>query len=196
MLRLLQAFRFADNDSEHIRRLLHWAEFPEGARLADLGAGTGYVAQHIAQLRPDISICLIDSNGDALKQAGEQFVRHCADICQIPETDGSFDAAICCYAIGYVDAVTFFRELRRLLKPGGVAFIVDMVPRDAGEREVSLFGYSIFVRERLEQSATAAGMTLDFYLEPHDPSGGDATGIPGFSTMFADVSPAIWRFRA
>jgi len=195
MLQVLQAFRFADTDAGHVERLLHWADLPAGARLVDLGAGSGFVASHIAQSRPDISICLVDKSEAMLARSAGHFATHCADLRVIPEADGSFDATICCYAVGYVDARQAFAEMRRLVKPGGVVFIVDMIPRLPGASEVLLFGYKVRSRATLEASAVACGLRLDFYMEPVDHSGGAASGIPGFDILFADVSPAIWRFR-
>lgn len=58
-LEILQAFRFGASDRDHVARLLHWAEFAPNARVVDLGAGDGIIAQHMAALRPDLQFCLV-----------------------------------------------------------------------------------------------------------------------------------------
>jgi ubiquinone/menaquinone biosynthesis C-methylase UbiE len=195
MLQLLQAFRFADTDTGHVDRLLHWADLPAGSRLVDLGAGTGFVSKHIAQSRPDISLCLVDNNEAMLGLSAGSFTTHCADLCAVPEADGSFDAAICCYAIGYADTDQVFAEMRRLVRPGGVVFIVDIMPRLSGAGELRLFGYKVRSRAMIEAAAVSQGLRLDFYMEPFDHSNGTVAGIPDLGILFAEVLPVIWRFR-
>ena len=195
-LSILQAFRFADSDEDHVKRLLHWAELPVGAEVVDLGAGSGYVAARMVADRPDLSICMVDSNQDLLESAYGRFRKHCADICNVPEPDKTFDGATCCYAIGYVDAHSFFKEVHRLVRPGGVVFIVDMVPASSTVEATSLFGYTIRSHALIEQCAKSAGLSLDFYMEPRDHSNWGAAQFPWYFTMlFGDLRPAIWRFR-
>jgi ubiquinone/menaquinone biosynthesis C-methylase UbiE len=195
MLSLLQAFRFADNESDHIKRLLHWADLPIGAATLDLGAGSGFVAAQMLDSRQDLSICLVDKTQTELERADPRLRRHCADICNVPEADKTFDAVICCYAVGYVDAYKFFAEVHRLLRAGGVAFIVDMVPDSPTAEQTSLFGYTIRSRTLLERCASAGGLRPDFYMEPTDDSGWGESHIPGFKILFGEVRPAIWRFK-
>jgi ubiquinone/menaquinone biosynthesis C-methylase UbiE len=195
-LPILQAFRFADTDCEHINRLLYWADFPSNSNVVDLGSGSGFVAAHMCEIRPDLSFCLVDNSQVQLDLADLRFRKHCSDICSVPELDNSFNALICSYAIGYVDTDCFFREVARLVQPGGIIFIVDMIPVSHDLEHQFLFGYTVRSRSVLENSAKAVGLTMDFYMEPIDNSGWGETQFSGYFNMFfGDVSPAIWRFR-
>ncbi len=196
MLSILQAFRFAGNDDDHVKRLLHWAELPVGAETLELGAGSGYVAAQMLANRPDLSICLVDKNKSLLDRADNRFRKHCADICEVPEPDKNFDAVVCCYAIGYVDAHRFFDEVYRLVRVGGIAFIVDMAPDSSTVECTSLFGYTVRSHTSIERSAKSAGLNLDFYMEPKDHSDWGESQFPGyFKILFGEVRPAIWRFK-
>lgn len=194
-LSVRQAFRFATTELGHIGRLLGWAELPIGARVLDLGAGNGCLAAQMRARRPDLTFCLVDQDRLALDSAGAGWHTHCADICTVPEPDDAFDAVICCYAMGYVPQVDFFREVARLARSGAPLFIVDMVPLDEPYRSRSLFGYAIRDRTSVEAQAAAAGLTLDFYMEPADDRRWGETQFPGyFQILFGDLRPAIWRF--
>lgn len=190
-----QAFRFAPTDHEHIDRLLGWADLPARANVLDLGAGNGSIAAHMKTGRPDLSFCLVDKDPRALDGAGVEFRKHCADICSVPAPDNTFDAVICCYAMGYAPLADFFIEVSRLARRAAPVFIVDLVPLAERNGSQSLFGYAIHDRTSVELQAASAGLNLDFYMEPKcDGSWGEAQ-FPGyFKIFFGDVRPAIWRF--
>lgn len=195
MLHLLQAFRFADNDVDHVRRLVHWAELPHGAAVVDLGGGAGFVASQMLDNRADLAICVVDHDSNALARADRRLQTCHGELTAVPLPDRGFDAAICCYAAGYVDPAAFFGEVHRLLVPGGVAFIVDMVPIDPDRAMVALFGYAIRARGPVETAAAVAGLRLDVFIEPVDARGWGETQWPGyFHIFFGNVRPAIWRF--
>jgi len=192
-----QAFRFAPTDAGHIRRLLGWADLPAAAQVLDLGAGDGSTAAQMQECRPDLSFCLVDKarTVGAGRLNGPRWRTHCADLCSVPESDAAFDAVLCSYAKGYAVGAEFFREVSRLARPGAVVFIVDMVPRASVRPPVALFGYTIDARAIVEAEAGAAGLVLDFYMEPLDNSGFGEARFPGlFELFFDEVRPAIWRF--
>jgi len=190
-----QAFRFASTDHEHIDRLLVWADLPVRALVLDLGAGTGTIAVRMKTRRPDLSFCLVDKDPEALEGAGPEFRKHFADICSVPEPDNTFDAAICCYAIGYAPLADFFREVVRLLRRAAPVFIVDLGPLEGAKGPQSLFGYAIHDRASVELQAASAGLALDFYMEPKDNRCWGEAQFPGFfNIFFGDVRPVIWRF--
>jgi len=194
-MQLLQAFRFADTDIDHVRRLIRWAELPAGAAVVDLGGGAGFLATRILADRPDLSICVVDRDASALARADPQLETCHGTLTAVPLPDCRFNVAVCCYAAGYVDPAAFFREVYRLLAPAGVAFIVDMVPREPDRTVIALFGYAIRARGPVEAAAAAAGLRLDIFIEPVDASGWGESQWPGyFDIFFGDVRPAIWRF--
>lgn len=194
-LRVLQAFRFAPTEPEHINRLLTWAELPAAGRILDLGSGNGCIAAQMRAQRPDLTFCLVDKDQLALDSAGSEWQTHCTDICSVPEPDNAFDAVICFYAMGYVSQVDFFHEVARLARVAAPVFIVDMVPIHHADRALSLFGYAIRDRASVESQAESVGLKLDFYMEPTDDGTWGESQFPGyFHIFFGDLRPAIWRF--
>ena len=193
---VLQAHRFAEDDLAHIRRLTLWADIPNGSRVVDMGSGIGEVARLWTLLQPQIDFCLVNISPVQLAMSPPNMERHCCDMLDVPETDEAFDAAICLFAIGHVDRFKAFREMARLVKPGGVVFLYDMVRVSGDNRQMEQIGYRVDGRSAMEGYADMAGLQLDLYLEPVDQGwfGPRAMG-EDFDRYFGDVKPAIWRFR-
>jgi 2-polyprenyl-3-methyl-5-hydroxy-6-metoxy-1,4-benzoquinol methylase len=59
------------------------------------------------------------------KRAGLDIQVAVADAESLPFEDGSFDLITCAGSLSYVDHSTFFRHIKRLLKPGGYFVCVD-----------------------------------------------------------------------
>lgn len=106
-------------------------------KVADLGGGTGATARVMVEQWPDTHIDVVTLSplqieiGKERSRTPEQVRRihwHCCDYEHTALKSSSFDA-ICliessCYAAG-ADKKELFREILRLLKPGGVFVIVD-----------------------------------------------------------------------
>lgn len=105
-----------------------------GMRLIDCGCGPGSITVDLAETVAPGAVVGIDIRADALEH-GRQLTRERgvanvdfqeASIFQLPYPDGSFDAAWACAVIQHLDApLDALREMRRVLKPGGVVGIVD-----------------------------------------------------------------------
>ncbi|UVE19061.1 methyltransferase domain-containing protein [Pseudomonas sp. LS44] len=104
------------------------------ARLLDLGCGAGHVSFHVAPLvgevvAYDLSAQMLDVVSAAAQERGlanirtEQGAAEC-----LPFADGSFDFVFSRYsAHHWSDVGQALREVRRVLKPGGVAAFIDVV---------------------------------------------------------------------
>jgi ubiquinone/menaquinone biosynthesis C-methylase UbiE len=103
-------------------------------RLIDCGCGPGSITVALAQaVAPGVAIG-IDFREDALAQ-GRRLAREreianvafqAATVYQLPYADGSFDAAFACAVLQHLAApLAALRELRRVLKPGGVIGVAD-----------------------------------------------------------------------
>ena len=194
--RVLQAHRFAQNDLEHVRRLTLWADLPNDARVVDMGSGVGEVASIWNKFQPDIEFVLVNISPLQLELSPPGMARYCCDMTDVPEPDQAFDAAICCFSIGHVNRSEAFREMARLVKPGGIVFIYDMVRVSGDNSRLLELAYRVDGRNDMEVCARLADLHLDFYLEPVDEGwfGPVAMG-EDFDHYFGDVKPAIWRFR-
>lgn len=111
------------------------ALLPEDAVVADLGCGTGFVA---SQLAPWVGRVIgVDGSAAMLKAAGRRTdelpnveLRR-GDLTAIPVEDRTCDAALLLLVLSYVpEAPPVLRELARILKPGGRAVVVDLLPHD------------------------------------------------------------------
>ena len=188
--RLLHIHRFADTESGHLARLLQWAEIPPKARVIDLGCGTGEMARQWSRLRPDLDWVLVNLSPVQLAYAPATMRQHCVDMRQVPEEDGAFDVALCCFAIGHEDAGEVYDEMARLLTPGGVAFVYDMTCDTGVHAGVRQLDYAVSTREAMETAGRESGLRLDVYLEPTS----TATHWVEATGHFAGTTPGIWRW--
>jgi len=193
--RLFQMFRFAPTEREHIARLLGWAELPDGARVIDLGCGTGEMVRVMHAIRPDLLFTLVNLSPVQLAYADPAMPQHCEDFDAVSEGNGTFDAAFLCFALGHsADRAKTLCEAHRLLKAGGILFIVDMVRWDGdGHAMQRLVEYT--VDDAAAIPTDAVGFRLDFTMKPEDYDGyGVRTFGASFYDIFAGVDPAVWRF--
>lgn len=114
-------------------RVLEVLALRPGERVADLGCGPGLLALDMGeQVGADGSVDGIDFSTSMIPLAQ----RRCADlpwvrlrsgdVGQLPYADGAFDAAVCTQVYEYVaDLEGALRELRRVLRPGGRALVMD-----------------------------------------------------------------------
>lgn len=130
--RMLQPFRFADDDRGHVEALLSVADFPFGGRVLDVGCGVGECARLMQRARPDLDFVLVNFSARQLADCPEHFEQHLADAHALPFADESFDAVMFNAALGNMDAEVALAEAVRVLKPGGVLFLNE-VARVAGD---------------------------------------------------------------
>lgn len=102
----------------------HWyalAAIGSGRRVLDVGCGNGLLLQHLASRfdeRVGVDFALSEH---ALSLRAEGIEMICADVAQgLPFDAGQFDAVASLDVLEHVfDPLTFLRELRRVLRPGG-----------------------------------------------------------------------------
>tara|TARA_R100001377_G_scaffold31964_1_gene17443 strand:- start:150 stop:791 length:642 start_codon:yes stop_codon:yes gene_type:complete len=192
-VRVFQIHRFAGSEFHHVKRLERWAEIPHGARVADLGCGVGEVSRIFKEIRPDLSFCLVNISETQLLHADHTMQQYACSFLNVPEPDESFDAVLFCFSIGHEDHAVAMSEARRLLRPGGILFIYDMV-RSFGDNEIMAdVNYAVLPKKYME--SVSEGFCLDYYMEPFD-NGSYGKQILGddYSKFFDGTLPAIWRF--
>jgi SAM-dependent methyltransferase len=117
-----------------MRWIAEQVDFQPSMDVLDLAAGTGIFARTVAkQVR---SVVALDLTEEMLARGRERaseegltnvtFVQGPAET--LPFNDGTFDVVVTRYSVHhFVDPLPIFREVRRVLRPGGVALLVDMV---------------------------------------------------------------------
>lgn len=131
--------------------------------VADLGCGTGALLE---QLSPFCARVIgVDNSEDMLAAARQRVSKlgnvdlRQGDLSSIPIDDASVDATMCVLTLSYVPEVSAaLLEARRVLRPGGRAVIVDVLPhhRDDFRRQMgqTRMGFS---EQELSNILTASG---------------------------------------
>ncbi|WP_027177846.1 class I SAM-dependent methyltransferase [Maridesulfovibrio bastinii] len=124
--------RFAPMYPLLARELVEKYDLKDG-RCLDIGTGSGALAIELAKLTT-LSITAIDAEADAVEMAKENCLQNglsensikfiTAPVENIPLDDSSFDIIISRGSVPFwSDYVAAFKEIKRLLAPGGVALI-------------------------------------------------------------------------
>jgi ubiquinone/menaquinone biosynthesis C-methylase UbiE len=110
---------------------------PAGAAVLDLAPGPGYFAVELARLGRyrvcglDISDSFVRISREQARLAGVEVDFRLGNAAAMPYPDASFDFLLCRAALkNFAQPVEALREMRRVLKPGGRALIIDL-RRDA-----------------------------------------------------------------
>ena len=122
--------RWADYVAATTAATLDAVRLPVGGALLDVGCGTGTLLHRAAERFPTASLAGADPSPAMLAVAGSKTpptidLREAA-AAALPWPDGSFDAAVTASALHcWPDAAAGLREMRRVLRPGGVAVVTD-----------------------------------------------------------------------
>ena len=165
-------FAGAAGEWDKLRGELYGQEFAVQAMLAllpreyvvaDLGCGTGMVT---AQLAPFVKRVIGVDNSPAMLKAAKRRTEEFSnvdlrrgEVQGLPIEDGSCDAAMLLLVLTYVaDPLVVLKEMARVLKVGGRAVIVDLLPHDRDDFRRRLGQVSMgFEPERMEGLMKEAG---------------------------------------
>lgn len=138
------AMDFSEPDGRFARDALALLGSRKAPELIDFGTGTAKIPVMICRARPDARVLAIDPAAEMLKVAAQ----HVADAglagsITLARTDGRatklaasrFDAVLSNSTVHHLhQPLTLFREMKRLLKPGGAVLIRDLCrPRSMDE---------------------------------------------------------------
>lgn len=104
---------------------------PEGARVLDVGTGPGTMPRRIAEAAPGLQVDAIDVSPEMITWAqqtatpGVTFT--VADVAALPWPDATFDIIVSTLSQHHwADVDAGLREVRRVLRPGGQAWVYDV----------------------------------------------------------------------
>lgn len=125
------------------RTLLDQAGLAPTDRVLDIGCGTGTFLILIKQLYPFVDTTGLDPDPRALARAAKKAAKLPANIRfdqgfadKLPYADGSFDRVFSSFMFHHVpqqDREPTFREVRRVLKPGGSLHLLDFKSTDGSQ---------------------------------------------------------------
>lgn len=196
--RLFQTHRFGASDVEQIEILLAAMSAPLGAVVLDAGCGVGEASRLMAEARPDLSFVLVNLSEYQLSHcpAGERFHRMLGDCHAMPIADGSVGVVMYSSSLCQMDTAIALREAARVLAPGGVLLINDMI-RDGGDQGLMerSIGARVLELKDLLSFVRAAGFRIDFVIEPafDDNEFKAMIAIAGHGGMADHVRPVIIR---
>jgi SAM-dependent methyltransferase len=100
---------------------------PQGARVLDVGCGSGFIAHHLSAL-----LGARVSGIDVRKSVDAPIDYAAFDGAHFPADDGAFDAVLLCYVLHHAqDQPAFLREVRRVLRAGGLVVVYEDIPEGA-----------------------------------------------------------------
>lgn len=133
--------------------------------VADLGCGTGNASELLA---PIVSrVIAVDQSAPMLKAArkrlgdAENVEFRRGELEKLPIADGEVDAAVCILVLHHIpEPAAALKEMRRVLKPGGVALVVDMLEHDRVSYKHTMgHRWLGFPPRRMAEMMTAAGLS-------------------------------------
>lgn len=141
------------------------ALLPREWTVVDIGCGTGNVSELLSPLvkrvvAVDASAAMLKAAQKRLEGRGNvEFVR--GEIQSLPLKDASADAAVAFLVLHHVPEISAaLAEMRRVLRPGGVALIVDMVEHDRQTYRHTMGHHWLgFSEAKLGEALRAAGFS-------------------------------------
>ena len=98
---------------------------PSGSRVLDVGCGNGFIAHHLSAMLGAEVLGI-----DVMKTTEAPINYRRYDGAEFPADDKSFDVVLLCYVLHHAqDAEVVLREVRRVLRDGGLAIIYEDIPQ-------------------------------------------------------------------
>lgn len=132
-------YNIKTKDEEHLNKIMESLDIKDGYKVLDLGTGSGYLSFSIAESSPNCQIVGLDIVVNTLEKNREKvsdqnlnnltFISY--DGINFPFPDNTFNVIVTRYALHhFLEIKKSFKEISRVLKPGGQLFISDPTPNE------------------------------------------------------------------
>jgi len=147
-------------DATWRRKLVRRLDLAARPAVLDVACGTGQVLRRVTRARPGASQLVGADFSEAMlrhaRRAGPARATFCrADALRLPFADARFDAVTCAFGVrNFADPAAGLQEMFRVLRPGGVAGILEFsMPRSG----VLAGLYGLYLRQVLPRVASRLG---------------------------------------
>ncbi len=109
---------------EEFANVIRLADIGTGQQVCDVPSGGSYLADFITT--PDVSVVSVETS-EVFAVSGAQPAIICEDLTRLPFESASFDRVVSLAGLHHVDdRGSFYREIARVLKPGGLLCAADV----------------------------------------------------------------------
>lgn len=152
--RIMQTFRYATDDDEHVELLLDMFNLPQHAHVLDAGCGVGEMSHLMSRQRPDLTFLMVNISRYQLSfcPEGKQYTRLQCDFHDAPVTAATLDAVMFNSALVQMDREVALAQAFRVLRPGGVLLVNEPVrelggdPADALVAAIERAGFAVIAQ--------------------------------------------------
>src|SRR2546430_2668850 len=103
---------------------------PRGSEVLDVGCGNGFIAHHLSAM---LGTSVVGIDVMNATQAPIDYRRYDGE--EFPVVDNSVDAVLLCYVLHHAqDVRAVLSEIKRVLRPGGLAIVYEDIPKTAWDR--------------------------------------------------------------
>ena len=124
-INVFQFYLFSDNEYEHIKTLYDMINPRNNSIILDMGCGTGEIGHVFKKINPTINYIGITNSEMQYKISANKIKTFYGDYHNIPLRDSSVDIIVFFEAFGHGDAISLLKEVKRVLKKGGLVFFKD-----------------------------------------------------------------------
>ena len=148
---------------------------PRSAKVLDVCSGTHDIPLKLLALDPTLDIHTVDGSAhmtaEGQRRARERDLKIDARVCDahvLPFPDNSFDAVTLQFASRHLEIIRAFKEIHRVLKPGGIFCHNDMLRPASRIVEVPYLAYlrfSVWFTAKLFRSSAESMMCVGYFAD-------------------------------